>query len=239
MSSTRLFTSSVKINSTLTPSLSGIILNSPSIPILLPNDTLFNNKKNNDQDKSLVGRINRPHNSTTGFTALILLILGILFFLFLCFIIGKCMGEEEDNRRSRKRPRKNRFSNPLRKKRPSYDNNKVLHQKRVYEIQAEEGCYSVPPSIDEVSDDKLIVPCPAPVEKTPPADDFPTPEIIISGGEVPSKNHDGNEQEKPKNKAIEALMKRKATTSDTPPALINVLKKKAMLKKAEIQQIES
>uniref|UniRef100_A0A0N5BSB8 Uncharacterized protein n=1 Tax=Strongyloides papillosus TaxID=174720 RepID=A0A0N5BSB8_STREA len=239
MSNPRLFTSNVKINSTLTPSSSGIILNSPTIPIPLPNDTLLNKNKYNDRDNSMVGRINKPHNSTTGFTALILLILGILFFLFLCFIIGKCMGDEEDNRRSRKRPRKKRFSNPLRRNRSSSDNNKVLHQKRVYEIQAEEGCYSVPPSIDEVSDDKLIVPCPAPVEKTSPADDFPTPEIIIGGGDVPSRNHDGNEKEKPKNKTMEALMKRKATTSDTPPALINVLKRKAMLKKAEMQQIES
>lgn len=82
-----------------------------------------------------------------------------------------------------------------------------------------------------MSDDKLIVPSPAPiiVEKSSSSDEFPTPEIIINGIDTTTDNTDNNE--KPKNKALEAIMKRKATTSDTPPALINVLKKRAMLKK--------
>uniref|UniRef100_A0A0K0EBT4 Uncharacterized protein n=1 Tax=Strongyloides stercoralis TaxID=6248 RepID=A0A0K0EBT4_STRER len=234
MSNHRLFTTNLKLNSTIPPTTGGIILNSSINDISQPNETLLSGTKLNDQGKTSIGRINKVNSSATGFTALILLILGILIFLFICFIIGRCMGEEEEDRRSRKRPRKSKFSIALKKKNPTSSNNEILHQKRVYEIQAEEGCYSAPPSIYEISDDKLIVPSPAPIieEKSPSNDDFPTPEIIISGTDVAVKNIDTIE--KPKNKALEAIMKRKATTSDTPPALLNVLKKKAMLNKTEI-----
>uniref|UniRef100_A0A0N4ZAK8 Uncharacterized protein n=1 Tax=Parastrongyloides trichosuri TaxID=131310 RepID=A0A0N4ZAK8_PARTI len=231
MSNQRLFSTNIKISNITRRPSTNVIQQSPLFRGSKFNDTLLmNNARLNEHANSVYGRINKAHTSSTGFTALILLVLGILFFLFLCFIIGKCMGEE-DARRSSKRTRKHRFSLALNGRRRTNDKNEVLHQKRVYEIQAEEGCYHTPPSIYDVSDDKLIVPSPAPiiVEKTSTNEsDIPTPEVIISGETI-----DQN-QTKPKNKAVEALMKRKATTADTPPALINVLKKKkAMLKEVE------
>lgn len=120
MSNHRLFTSNLKLNTTIVPSTGGIILNSPTNIISQSNETLLNGIKFSDQKNSTLGRINKIHTSTTGFTALILLVLGILFFLFLCFIIGRCMGEEENDRRPRKRGHKSKFSIQLKKKSTNY-----------------------------------------------------------------------------------------------------------------------
>uniref|UniRef100_A0AC35UB42 Uncharacterized protein n=1 Tax=Rhabditophanes sp. KR3021 TaxID=114890 RepID=A0AC35UB42_9BILA len=200
-------------------------------PLITSNETIQNTTIN-----GVIKKFSRANRAATGATALVLVLIGFMFFLLFCYVLGRCAGRTSDKEGNSKRSRRRGKRNNLDLTEQQRRQNEVLHQKRIYEIQHEEGLHNMPPSLDEISDEDLVVPLPGAVAHSKSSDlenGNCLPHVALAESKSDGKvNHEitNDTQSKPKNKAVELLM-RKVTTVEVPKSAINVIHKKEMIQK--------